>query len=197
MPLEVTNDFPDRDGWSGIRDHSYQTSPNERRDVGANARRAGDTLDGTVSFLTTAAGIIGFELVVGSGPQPSLIVRDAQHEYVCYRCGRGNWNGGLTTIAGTVRRPCSRLWKSRQATSSARYGSWLNQVERWFVLLTQPVAKARTRRAASVAGPRRPFTSRALAVSRERRSTTRSGVRRAETACLITSSAARPGVSVR
>jgi CubicO group peptidase (beta-lactamase class C family) len=42
-PLKVTNDFPDRDGWSGIRDYSYQTSPNEKRDVGANARRAGDT----------------------------------------------------------------------------------------------------------------------------------------------------------
>jgi CubicO group peptidase (beta-lactamase class C family) len=38
--------------------------------------------DGTVSFLTTAPGILGFEFVVGSGPQPSLIVRDAQHEYV-------------------------------------------------------------------------------------------------------------------
>jgi len=38
--------------------------------------------DGTLSFLTTAPGILGFEFVVGSGPQPSLIVRDAQHEYV-------------------------------------------------------------------------------------------------------------------
>jgi hypothetical protein len=38
--------------------------------------------DGTVSFLTTAPGIIGFEFVVGSGPQPTLVVRDAQHEYV-------------------------------------------------------------------------------------------------------------------
>jgi CubicO group peptidase (beta-lactamase class C family) len=42
-PLKVTNDFPDRDGWAGIRDYSYQTSPNEKRDVGANARRAGET----------------------------------------------------------------------------------------------------------------------------------------------------------
>lgn len=42
-PLKVTNDFPDKDGWSGIRDYTYQTSPNERRDVGANARRAGNT----------------------------------------------------------------------------------------------------------------------------------------------------------
>ena len=39
-PLKVTNDFPDKDGWSGIRDYTYQVSPNEKRDVGANARRA-------------------------------------------------------------------------------------------------------------------------------------------------------------
>jgi CubicO group peptidase (beta-lactamase class C family) len=38
--------------------------------------------DGTVSFLTIAPGIAGFEFVVGTGPGPSLIVRDAQHEYV-------------------------------------------------------------------------------------------------------------------
>jgi CubicO group peptidase (beta-lactamase class C family) len=42
-PLKVTNDFPDKDGWSNIRDYSYQTSPNEKRNVGANARRTGDT----------------------------------------------------------------------------------------------------------------------------------------------------------
>jgi CubicO group peptidase (beta-lactamase class C family) len=38
--------------------------------------------DGTISFLTTAPGISGFEFVVGSGDKRSLIVRDAQHEYV-------------------------------------------------------------------------------------------------------------------
>jgi hypothetical protein len=38
--------------------------------------------DGTTSFLTIAPGIIGFEFVVGQGPDPTLIVRDAQHEYV-------------------------------------------------------------------------------------------------------------------
>jgi len=42
-PLKVTHDFPDRDGWSSIRDYDYQTSPNEKRGVGASARRAGDT----------------------------------------------------------------------------------------------------------------------------------------------------------
>jgi CubicO group peptidase (beta-lactamase class C family) len=42
-PLKVTNSFPNKDGWSNIRDYSYQTSPNEKRDVSANARRAGNT----------------------------------------------------------------------------------------------------------------------------------------------------------
>jgi CubicO group peptidase (beta-lactamase class C family) len=42
-PLKVTHDYPDRDGWTDIRGYDYQTSPNERRDVGASARRAGDT----------------------------------------------------------------------------------------------------------------------------------------------------------
>lgn len=45
--------------------------------------------DGTVSFLTIAPGIIGFEFVVGSGPTPTLIVRDAQHEYVFTTEGAG------------------------------------------------------------------------------------------------------------
>jgi len=38
--------------------------------------------DGSISFITTAPGINGFEFVVGSGPKRTLIVRDAQHEYV-------------------------------------------------------------------------------------------------------------------
>ena len=38
--------------------------------------------DGSISFITTAPGISGFEFVVGSGPKKSLITRDAQHEYV-------------------------------------------------------------------------------------------------------------------
>lgn len=38
--------------------------------------------DGTLSFITIAPGVIGFEFVVGSGPKRTLITRDAQHEYV-------------------------------------------------------------------------------------------------------------------
>ena len=38
--------------------------------------------DGTLSFITIAPGIIGIELVVGSGPKRTLVLRDAQHEYV-------------------------------------------------------------------------------------------------------------------
>jgi CubicO group peptidase (beta-lactamase class C family) len=38
--------------------------------------------DGTVSFITIQPGISGLELVVGSGDEQTLIMRDAQHEYV-------------------------------------------------------------------------------------------------------------------
>ena len=38
--------------------------------------------DGTISFLTTAPGELGFEFVVGSGAKRTLTIRDAQHEYV-------------------------------------------------------------------------------------------------------------------
>ncbi len=38
--------------------------------------------DGTVSFITIAPGGEGFEFVVGSGPKKTLVIRDAQHEYV-------------------------------------------------------------------------------------------------------------------
>lgn len=38
--------------------------------------------DGSISFVTIVPGAEGFELHVGSGPKRTLIVRDAQHEYV-------------------------------------------------------------------------------------------------------------------
>lgn len=39
--------------------------------------------DGTISFITTAPGVDGSEFVVGSGPMKrTLIIRDAQHEYL-------------------------------------------------------------------------------------------------------------------
>jgi hypothetical protein len=38
--------------------------------------------DGTISFITTAPGLMGFEFVVGSSGKRTLITRDAQHEYV-------------------------------------------------------------------------------------------------------------------
>jgi len=38
--------------------------------------------DGTASFITIDPGVAGFEFVVGSGDEPQLIMRDAQHEYV-------------------------------------------------------------------------------------------------------------------
>ncbi len=38
--------------------------------------------DGTISFMTIAPGITGLEFVVGPGEEKTLIMRDAQHEYV-------------------------------------------------------------------------------------------------------------------
>ena len=38
--------------------------------------------DGTISFITTVPGELGFEFVVGSGAKQTLTIRDAQHEYV-------------------------------------------------------------------------------------------------------------------
>lgn len=100
-PVKVTNDAPDKDGWSRTRVYLYQTSPNEKRYVVASTRFANElwtvtiydmsdavrvasrkNLDGTISFITTAPGITGFELVVGGGAKRTLVMRDAQHEYV-------------------------------------------------------------------------------------------------------------------
>lgn len=38
--------------------------------------------DGTISFITTVPGEMGFEFVMGSGNKRTLTMRDAQHEYV-------------------------------------------------------------------------------------------------------------------
>ena len=38
--------------------------------------------DGSVSFITIVPGFTGFEFVVGNGPNPTLVARNAQHEYV-------------------------------------------------------------------------------------------------------------------
>ncbi len=55
-PLKVTNDYPDKDGWTGIRDYSYQTSPEEKRDVSVNARRAGKTWTVVIYDMDQAVG---------------------------------------------------------------------------------------------------------------------------------------------
>jgi hypothetical protein len=39
--------------------------------------------------MTIAPGITGLEFVVGSSDEPSLIMRDAQHEYVFAALGVG------------------------------------------------------------------------------------------------------------
>jgi CubicO group peptidase (beta-lactamase class C family) len=41
-PLKVTTPIADRDGWTERKGYEYQTSPNERRNVAADVRRAND-----------------------------------------------------------------------------------------------------------------------------------------------------------
>jgi CubicO group peptidase (beta-lactamase class C family) len=65
-PLKVTNNQPDTDGWSGIREYTYVVSPNEKRSVGANARRAGDT-------WTVAVGDMDQAVAEKRGAQIALI----------------------------------------------------------------------------------------------------------------------------
>jgi CubicO group peptidase (beta-lactamase class C family) len=55
-PLKVTNDYPDKDGWSSIRDYNYQTSPNEKRGVGVTTRRAGAVWTVTIYDMEDAVG---------------------------------------------------------------------------------------------------------------------------------------------
>jgi CubicO group peptidase (beta-lactamase class C family) len=42
-PLKVTTPVADKDGWTDRKSYSYQTSPNEKRDVSADVRKANDT----------------------------------------------------------------------------------------------------------------------------------------------------------
>src|ERR1044071_1137238 len=66
-PVKVTNDFPDKDGWTSTRQYTYLTAPNEKRTVLAVARRAGET--GAVVIYDMNDGI--FEK---RGAQVALIV---------------------------------------------------------------------------------------------------------------------------
>jgi CubicO group peptidase (beta-lactamase class C family) len=55
-PLKVTNGFPDKDGWTNLRGYDYQTSPNEKRDVGVSTRRANDTWTVAIYDMAQAVG---------------------------------------------------------------------------------------------------------------------------------------------
>jgi CubicO group peptidase (beta-lactamase class C family) len=67
-PLKVVTDAPDKDGWTNRRSYDYQTSPNEKRDVGVGVRRAGDTWTVGVYDMEQAVGekrVAAVELIFG------------------------------------------------------------------------------------------------------------------------------------
>lgn len=55
-PLKVTNAIADRDGWTHRKGYDYQTSPNEKRGVGADVRRANDVWTVTIYDMAFAVG---------------------------------------------------------------------------------------------------------------------------------------------
>jgi CubicO group peptidase (beta-lactamase class C family) len=55
-PLLMESQAPDRNGWSKAVGYAYQTSPNEKRDVGVNAMFANDTWTVVVYDMTNAVG---------------------------------------------------------------------------------------------------------------------------------------------
>jgi CubicO group peptidase (beta-lactamase class C family) len=55
-PMKVANDVPDKDGWSKQRNYTYQTSPNERRDVGVGVSFANDVWTVVIYDMSQAVG---------------------------------------------------------------------------------------------------------------------------------------------
>ena len=55
-PLKSSSPIADRDGWTNRTGYNYQTSPNERRDVDADVRRANDTWTVTISDMDQGVG---------------------------------------------------------------------------------------------------------------------------------------------
>jgi len=55
-PLKVVTPDPDREGWTDRRNYAYQTSPNEKRGVGAFAQRAGDMWNVAIYDMSDATG---------------------------------------------------------------------------------------------------------------------------------------------
>lgn len=55
-PLKVTTPVADKDGWTDRRSYDYQTSPNEKRGVGVDVRKANDTWTVAIFDMADAVG---------------------------------------------------------------------------------------------------------------------------------------------
>ena len=82
-PLKAVTPIADRDGWTNRRGYLYQTSPNERRDVSADVRRANDIW--TVTILDVAQDVGGkrgaqIALIYGRSPTQRPAARNLCRE---------------------------------------------------------------------------------------------------------------------
>lgn len=55
-PLKVATDAPPKDGWTDVRNYTYQTSPNEKRDVEVGVQRANDVWTVAIYDMAQAVG---------------------------------------------------------------------------------------------------------------------------------------------
>ena len=55
-PLKVASPIADKDGWTERKGYDYQTSPNEKRGVGADVRKANDVWTVTIADVADAVG---------------------------------------------------------------------------------------------------------------------------------------------
>ena len=113
-PLKVTHDFPDRDGWSNIRQYDYQTSPNEKRGVGASARRAGDTWTVVIYDMENAVGDKRGD-------------RSPSSSAACCRRGTSASRSPAGRRTSSTRRPwasCRASWRRVARSSACRGSRW-------------------------------------------------------------------------
>ena len=129
-PLKVTHDRPDRNGWSKQKSYDYQTSPNEKRDVGRRSRRS-PTARWTVVIYDMAQAVgekrgaqvaLIFDRLLPKG----YVARDVRGKEGA-QARRGEARGARPSSSRPARRssafPASPSASSRTARSSSREAS--------------------------------------------------------------------------
>ena len=94
-PVKVTNDLPDRDGWSRRRYYEYLTSPNEKRGVAALVYYSGSSWTVVIEDMSDAvggearrSGCPDFWTLAAQGLQPRVVCRQERRTVSTTRASR-------------------------------------------------------------------------------------------------------------